>query len=105
MILSFSSEGPYCFGSLGMVASCLSITAPPQVRQNLAIGESPAPHWRQRAAAALATISWTLTPHVPQNLIPSGKGAPQVQVAIGFSPPPVLGQGVAASSASRRVIS
>jgi len=32
----------------------------------------------------LATISWTLTPHVPQNLLPSDKGVPQVQVAIGL---------------------
>jgi hypothetical protein len=83
-----SPRGPYGCGSVGIVAACRSGNAAPQLRQNLAVAEIPAPHREQSATAALATISWTLTSHVPQNLLPAGTGAPQVQVAIGFSPPP-----------------
>lgn len=90
-VLLESPRGPYCLGAVGVLASGLAVTAAPQLRQNLAAGEFPAPHRGQRAVAALATISWTSAPHVPQNLLPSGTGAPQVQVAIGFSPP--AGQG------------
>src|SRR4029453_3987873 len=52
-----SFREPYCFGSVWLVASCLSVTAAPQLQQNLAGDEIPAPHRGQRAAAALATIS------------------------------------------------
>ena len=46
-----SPRGPYGFGSVGVVASCLSANPAPQLRQNVAVAEIPAPHRGQRAAA------------------------------------------------------
>lgn len=102
----------------GASASCFFATVAPQLRQNRAVTETSAPHCGQEAVSAffttstlarcsslaLAMISWASAPQLPQNLVPSVNGVPQVQVAIGFSTSPA-DQGVAASKASRQVIS